>query len=88
MRYWNRWVSAAFLKAYFQNIASAQVLPANEEDLRVMLRAHVLERMIGELGTHLQEKDKWLEVPLQGILFVAGETAASAPAPAPPAEKT
>ncbi|HEX3720322.1 MAG TPA: maltose alpha-D-glucosyltransferase [Verrucomicrobiae bacterium] len=87
MRYWNRWVSAAFLKAYFQNIASAQVLPGNEEDLRVMLRAHVLERMIGELGTHLQEKDKWLEVPLQGILFVAGETAASASAPAP-AEKT
>jgi hypothetical protein len=38
-----------------------------------MLRAHILERMMGELGTHLQEKDKWMGVPLQGILFLVGE---------------
>ncbi|HEY3913192.1 MAG TPA: maltose alpha-D-glucosyltransferase [Verrucomicrobiae bacterium] len=73
MRYWNRWISAAYLKAYFQNIAAAGVLPGNEEDLLVMLRAHILERMIGELGTHLQERDKWMGVPLQGILFLVGE---------------
>jgi maltose alpha-D-glucosyltransferase/alpha-amylase len=70
MRYWNRWVSATFLRAYFQNVGPATALPGNEEDLRVMLRAHVLERMVGELGTHLLERDKWLIVPLQGILFL------------------
>jgi predicted trehalose synthase len=80
MRYWNRWVSTAFLKAYFQKIAEAEILPANEDDIRVMLRAHLLDRMMDELGEHLREKDKWLSVPLQGIILLMTDATASPPA--------
>jgi maltose alpha-D-glucosyltransferase/alpha-amylase len=83
MRYWNRWVSTAFLKAYFQHVAAAEILPANEEDIRVMLRAHLLDMMMDELGEHLREKDKWLSVPLEGIILLMTDAATNPP----PAEK-
>jgi hypothetical protein len=69
LRYWNFWVSIAFLKAYFQEIASAKLLPEDEEAVRVMLRAHLLDRTMNELGRQLKEGDKGLEVSLTGILF-------------------
>jgi maltose alpha-D-glucosyltransferase / alpha-amylase len=87
LRYWNLWVSVAFLKAYFQAIASARILPDNEEAVRVMLRAHLLDRMMNELGGGLRDGGGRLDIPLSGIRYVLRESVPSVPAvKAPPAQ--
>ena len=42
LRYWNLWVSVAYLKAYFRTIGGAGILPDDEEAVRVMLRRRIL----------------------------------------------
>jgi len=73
LRYWNLWVSVAYLKAYFQAIAGARILPDNEEAIRVMLRAYMLDRTMNELGRQLRDGNSRLEIPLFGILFLLRE---------------
>ncbi len=84
LRYWNLWVSVAYLKAYFQAIAGARLLPDNEEAIRVMLRAYLLDRTMNELGCLLREGGVRLEIPLSGILFLLREPVPPAPAVKPP----
>jgi maltose alpha-D-glucosyltransferase/alpha-amylase len=87
LRYWNLWVSVAYLKAYFQAIAGSKILPENEEPLRVMLRAHVLDRTMNELGREWSRGGERLEIPLSAILFLLREPLPAAPAvKAPPAQ--
>jgi maltose alpha-D-glucosyltransferase / alpha-amylase len=83
LRYWNLWVSVAYLKAYFQTIGGAAILPDNEEAVRVMLRAHLLDRTMNEVGRELREGAMRLEIPFSAILFLLRE-----PVPAAPAVKT
>ena len=79
LRYWNFWVSVAYLKAYFQSIAGAGILPENEEDVRVMLRAYVLDRAVNELGRELRDGGAQMGIPLSGILFLLREQVPPAP---------
>ncbi len=85
LRYWNLWVSVAYLKAYFQAIAGAGILPDNEEDVRVMLRAFVLDRTMNELGRELSAGGALLDIPLSGILFLLREQVPPAPTVKAPA---
>jgi maltose alpha-D-glucosyltransferase / alpha-amylase len=80
LRYWNLWVSVAYLKAYFQTIDGARILPDNEEAVRVMLRAHLLDRTMNELGRELRDGGGRLEIPLTAVLFLMREAVPEAPA--------
>jgi len=82
LRYWNLWVGVAYLKAYFQAISGAKILPDEEEAMRTMLRAYLLDRMMNEVGRQLREGGDHLEIPLAGTLFVLHEAI-----PTPPAAK-
>ncbi len=73
LRYWNLWVSVAYLKAYFQAIAGAGIFPDDEEAVRVMLRAYLIDRAMNELGRQLTNRESSLEIPLSGILFLLRE---------------
>jgi maltose alpha-D-glucosyltransferase/alpha-amylase len=73
LRYWNLWVSVAYLKAYFQTIGGARLLPDDEEAVRVMLRAFLLDRAMSELGRQLRDGGAGLEIPLSGILHLLRE---------------
>jgi maltose alpha-D-glucosyltransferase/alpha-amylase len=81
LRYWHVWVSVAYLKAYFQAIGGAGILPENEEALRVMLRAFLMDRTLHELGCELREGGRRLEIPLSRILFILNGQIKSDPAP-------
>ena len=67
-RYWSAWVSAIFFKAYRQNLGTAPLLPARNEDLVVMLDAYLLSRAIYELGEELDKRPEWVKIPLEDML--------------------
>ena len=79
LRYWHLWVSVAYLKAYCQTISGTGILPDNEESVRVMLRAYVLDRTMNELGRALRDGDRRLEIPLTAVLFLLREPVPAAP---------
>jgi maltose alpha-D-glucosyltransferase/alpha-amylase len=70
---WSRWwyacTSAAFLRAYRAAAGPAAFLPADREELRVLLDAYLLEKAVFELGYELNNRPDWVRIPLQGILF-------------------
>jgi maltose alpha-D-glucosyltransferase/alpha-amylase len=88
LRYWNVWVSVAYLKAYFLTIAKAGIVPDNEEAVRVMLRAYLLDRTMNDLRHQLRDASAGLETSLSGILWLLHEqvpapVAIKAPHPEP-----
>jgi maltose alpha-D-glucosyltransferase/alpha-amylase len=71
-RFWYRWVSAAFLKAYLAEASQVPFLPQERDELQVLLDAHLLEKAIYELGYELNNRPDWIGIPLQGILDLVG----------------
>jgi maltose alpha-D-glucosyltransferase/alpha-amylase len=67
-RLWHLWVSVAFLKAYVEVTAQAPFLPKTEEELKILLDLHLLEKAVYELAYELNNRPDWVGVPIQGIL--------------------
>ncbi len=66
-RFWQSWVSAVFLKSYFQWASSKNLLPSDREEARLLLDLFVLEKAVYELGYELNNRPDWVRIPLQGI---------------------
>ncbi|HTY82241.1 MAG TPA: maltose alpha-D-glucosyltransferase, partial [Dehalococcoidales bacterium] len=62
--YWYTWVSAAFLKSYFDNIKGARLLPEDPAHLQILLDAFLMEKAVYEIGYELNNRPAWLNVPL------------------------
>ncbi|HEY4591698.1 MAG TPA: phosphotransferase, partial [Thermoanaerobaculia bacterium] len=69
--YWERWVSATFLRAYFDcagdGAREASFLPSSAEERALLLDAFLLEKAMQELGYELNNRPAWVRIPLQGI---------------------
>jgi maltose alpha-D-glucosyltransferase/alpha-amylase len=70
---WERWVSAAFLRAYLDAARGASFLPREESDLRTLLDAFLLDKAFYELGYELNNRPDWLPIPLEGIRSIANQ---------------
>jgi maltose alpha-D-glucosyltransferase/alpha-amylase len=70
--YWERWVSAAFLRAYLDRAQGASFLPPSAEERALLLDAFVLEKAVYELGYELNNRPAWVRIPLQGIRQILG----------------
>ncbi|HSS49035.1 MAG TPA: alpha-amylase, partial [Thermoanaerobaculia bacterium] len=70
--YWERWVSAAFLRAYLDRARGASFLPPSTEERALLLDAFVLEKAMQELGHELNNRPAWVRIPLQGIRQILG----------------
>lgn len=69
-RFWNHAVSATFLRSYLQTLGASGVLPGNEEDLRAMVPAYLLDKAVADLGYDLARRPACLAIPLQAILHL------------------
>jgi maltose alpha-D-glucosyltransferase/alpha-amylase len=67
-RFWRDWVASAFLRAYLHEMAESGLLPANEEELRLLLNTYLLDKAVYELGYELNNRPDWVWIPLKGIL--------------------
>lgn len=66
-RFWYVTVSGAFLRAYFEGVAGAEILPQTPDELRVLLRAYLLNKALYELAYELNNRPDWVRIPLLGI---------------------
>ena len=71
-RYWQRWVSAAFLKSYLETSGDAPHIPATQGETEVLLDAYMLDKAIYELAYELNNRPLWVPIPLEGISDLLG----------------
>jgi len=67
-RYWNAWVSAAFLGSYLATASRGSFLPRTREELSALLNTYLMEKAIYELEYELNNRPDWVKLPLRGIL--------------------
>ncbi len=72
---WYTWVAASFLKSYLSVEDEPASLPRNQETLRLLLDALLLEKAVYEMAYELNNRPDWVRVPLQGILQLLKEEA-------------
>jgi maltose alpha-D-glucosyltransferase / alpha-amylase len=66
---WYRWASATFLAAYVKRAraASAVFLPESVDELRALLRVHLIDKCCYELSYELNNRPAWVSVPMAGL---------------------
>lgn len=64
---WHRYVSGIFLGSYLDSAGNASFIPGDKEELKVMLKAFLLEKAVYELGYELNNRPDWMIIPLKGI---------------------
>ncbi len=77
-RFWARWASAIFFKAYLKAASGATFLPPSESDLQMMTEVFLLRKVVYELGYELNNRPDWVKIPLQGIWDLMNEPTNSA----------
>ena len=66
--FWCAWVSAAYLKGYFQTAGNAGFLPHSPDQRRLALDAFLLHKALYEVAYELNNRPDWVRIPLRGIL--------------------
>jgi maltose alpha-D-glucosyltransferase/alpha-amylase len=64
---WQALATHQFLESYRKAAAGAPFLPADPNEFDGLLRVHLLEKAIYELGYELNNRPDWLAIPLEGI---------------------
>ncbi|HXG59347.1 MAG TPA: maltose alpha-D-glucosyltransferase [Thermoanaerobaculia bacterium] len=67
-RFWHRWASAAYLRAYFEESGAAGHLPATPEERDLLLEVYLLEKAMYEIAYELNNRPEWVRIPLRGAL--------------------
>jgi maltose alpha-D-glucosyltransferase/alpha-amylase len=73
LAYWNRWVAAAFLRAYLEVARGHRIVPADPAEVAILLDALLLEKAVYELGYEMNNRPGWIDIPLSGITQVLDE---------------
>jgi maltose alpha-D-glucosyltransferase / alpha-amylase len=65
---WYQWVSALFLRGYFETAGAAGCLPRTQQEIKALLDAYTLEKGLIEIEYELEHRPDWVRIPLHGIL--------------------
>jgi maltose alpha-D-glucosyltransferase/alpha-amylase len=68
--FWQRWVSVAFLQAYFDAIGSAPLIPNLPHERQLLLDVFLLEKAVHELGNELANRPVDPGVLAEAILYL------------------
>jgi maltose alpha-D-glucosyltransferase / alpha-amylase len=70
---WNRWVSAAYLRAYLTLADGQPFIPSDPTHTRILLEAFQLEKAMYELSYEMNNRPEWVHIPLAGITEILGD---------------
>jgi maltose alpha-D-glucosyltransferase/alpha-amylase len=73
-RVWNIWISTTFLNSYLDHASGGGFLPANRDELNILLNTYLLEKALYELGYELNNRPDWVRIPIAGILQLLQST--------------
>ena len=65
--HWANWIGSAYLQSYLQTADSAPFIPDKHEDTEALLDAFLLEKAVYEVAYELNNRPKWVSIPLWGI---------------------
>lgn len=71
--FWQEWVSAAFLRAYNEEMKGSGLLPTDLSKVQLLLRANLLGQCFEELGRNLQDRKDRVAISLRDILKLSRE---------------
>jgi maltose alpha-D-glucosyltransferase/alpha-amylase len=71
--FWSQAVSASFLESYLIEVAALSFLPRQEENVKHLLDAFLLEKMLQEVEGELAFRPSWVDIPLESILRLLDE---------------
>jgi trehalose synthase-fused probable maltokinase len=72
---WYRGAGAAFLSAYMErarDTGAAAFLPESRDELRALLRLHLIDKCCYEMSYELNNRPAWVGVPMAGLIALAG----------------
>ena len=72
---WVEGVSGAFMSAYLATAKGASFLPANGQELRMLLEVCLLEKAVYEVCYELNNRPDWVAIPLRGITRILDRSA-------------
>lgn len=67
--FWSSTLQVEFVKAYLAQAQGASFWPP-PKDAQVLLRVHLLEKAIYELGYELNNRPEWAAIPLRGLFTI------------------
>jgi len=73
---WYRSISRLFLSSYRQAMSRTDILPADEAEQRILLRAFLLDKGIAGVVHELMERPEWLTIPVRGVQSILSESEA------------
>jgi maltose alpha-D-glucosyltransferase/alpha-amylase len=76
---WSTRASQVFIIAYLDKAANASFVPKDREDLRLLLRSFLILKALYELRYELNNRPKWVAIPLRGLLGLVDAGVALAP---------
>jgi maltose alpha-D-glucosyltransferase/alpha-amylase len=65
--HWANWISSAYLQSYLEAAQGAPFIPDNREDTELLLESFLLEKAVYEVAYELNNRPKWIAIPLRGI---------------------
>jgi maltose alpha-D-glucosyltransferase/alpha-amylase len=65
--HWANWIGSAYLQSYLAAADGALFVPDNRDDTEALLDAFLLEKAIYEVVYELNNRPKWISIPLRGI---------------------
>ncbi len=67
-RCWEQSVVSAFLRSYNGHMSAKPELLPPQEQSQILLRAYMLEKALYEVMYELNNRPRWVSIPLTGIL--------------------
>jgi maltose alpha-D-glucosyltransferase / alpha-amylase len=78
---WSTRASQVFLSAYLERAEGASFLPRDQAEVHRLLRSFSIVKALYELRYELNNRPRWVAIPLRGILHSLNETAEKEPEP-------
>ena len=65
---WRNWMSAVFVKSYFDAAGESPFVPSTLKERRILMRTYLVEKCLREIMHELAYRPNWLRIPVRGLL--------------------